>query len=154
MGVGELFGRVVDVVRLAQEAGLQVKGAGEALYHAPCHDSLDGQGLELLSQVGGAGAVEPVEHCCSEAGTLALSRPDIADAMLDRKRGALSEALHGRRAATVLTNCPSCLQGLGRLARAGARPRHLAVHLSERLDGAGWKAAFAELVKTAQVIHF
>jgi FAD/FMN-containing dehydrogenase/Fe-S oxidoreductase len=155
MGADALFGgRVADAARLAHEAGLRVEAEGEALYHAPCHDSLEGQGPELIARTGAARAVEPVEHCCSEAGTLALSRPDIADAMLDRKRAALREALHGRAAATVLTNCPSCLQGLGRLGRAGARPRHLAVHLAERLDGPAWRERFGELVRGAQVIHF
>jgi FAD/FMN-containing dehydrogenase/Fe-S oxidoreductase len=155
MGAGELFGgRVVDAVKLALEAGLRVEGDEAALYHAPCHDSLEGQGLAIIGAAGGASSVEPVEHCCSEAGTLALSRPDIADAMLDRKRGALQEALHGRPSATVLTNCPSCLQGLGRLAGAGARPKHLAVHLAERLDGEAWGERLAELAAGAQAIHF
>jgi Fe-S oxidoreductase len=95
-----------------------------------------------------------VEHCCSEAGTLALSRPDITDAMLDRKRAALREALGGRGAATVLTNCPSCLQGLGRSRAHGARPRHVAVHLAERLDGPGWPDRFRVLAARAQAIHF
>ena len=46
----------------------------------------------------GAGArVATVPHCCSEAGTLALSRPDITDAMLHRKRAALAGG--ARRAA-------------------------------------------------------
>src|SRR5512138_51131 len=134
MGADRLFGgRVVDVARYALEGGLRVEGDEAVLYHAPCHDSLDGQAGEVLAATGGVGSLEPVEHCCSEAGTLALSRPDIADAMLDRKRGALRSALEGRRSATVLTNCPSCLQGLGRCASMGVRPRHVTVHLAERL---------------------
>ena len=73
-----------------------------------------------------ASQMEAVPHCCSEAGTLALSRPDITDAMLHRKTEALKEALRTRPAgAMILTNCPSCLQGLGR--NAGAR-RQAAAH--------------------------
>ena len=60
----------------------------------------------------------------------------------------------GRRPATVLTNCPSCLQGLGRCASVGVRPRHLAVHLAERLDGPGWRERFRVLASRAQAIHF
>ena len=52
--------------------------------------------------LGGFGGVEAVPHCCSEAGTLALSRPDITDAMLDRKRGAFAE-----RARTTAAARPS-----------------------------------------------
>jgi len=155
MGADRLFGgRAVDVSRLAMEGGLRVQGEEAVLYHAPCHDSLDGQAGEVLAATGGAGRIEPVEHCCSEAGTLALSRPDIADAMLERKRGALRSALEGCPSATVLTNCPSCLQGLGRCASVGVRPRHLAVHLAERLDGPGWPERFRVLASRAQAIHF
>ncbi len=155
MGAGDLFGgRVVDAVRLAAEGGLRVDGDEAALYHAPCHDSLEGQAFDVLARTGGVGWIERVEHCCSEAGTLALSHPEIADALLDRKRTALAAAMHARRSATVLTNCPSCLQGLGRCAKQGARPRHLAVHLAERLDGVHWQERFRELVASGQVIQF
>jgi Fe-S oxidoreductase len=155
MGAAQLFGgRVVDVARYALERGLAVHGDEAVLYHAPCHDSLEGQGAEVLKRLGAVGWVEPVAHCCSEAGTLALSRPDITDAMLDRKRAALAEALDGRAQATVLTNCPSCLQGLGRSRAQGARPRHVAVHLAERLDGPAWPARFRALAARAQAIHF
>jgi Fe-S oxidoreductase len=158
MGVASLFGgRIVDVAQYVLERGLRVAGGEDVLYHAPCHDSLEGQGREVLRALGALGEVaraEPVPHCCSEAGTLALSRPDITDAMLDRKRAALSEALDGRPAATVLTNCPSCLQGLGRSRAQGARPRHVAVHLAELLDGPGWPERFRGLAARAQAIHF
>ncbi|HYD40547.1 MAG TPA: hypothetical protein VEB43_06930, partial [Anaeromyxobacter sp.] len=66
----------------------------------------------------------------------------------------LAAAMHGRKAAAVLTNCPSCLQGLGRCAKQGARPRHLAVHLAERLDGVHWQERFRELAASGQVIQF
>ena len=56
-----------------------------------------------------------VPHCCGEAGTLALSRPDIARAMRSRKAVAFQSA--ARETGTekiVLTNCPACLSGLGK----------------------------------------
>ena len=101
--------------------------------------------------------VETVPHCCSEAGTLALSRPDITDAMLHRKRAALREVLagrSGRRGAVLLTNCPSCLHGLGRNAGIGAGPRHLAVELARALSGEGWRESFLAHAARAQAIHF
>jgi len=96
-----------------------------------------------------------VPHCCSEAGTLALSRPDITDAMLHRKRAALLEVLGpaGGRA-TVLTNCPSCLQGLGRNGALGARPQHLAVALAERLGGLAWIEKFRRRAAGAHAVQF
>jgi Fe-S oxidoreductase len=157
MDAGKIFGgRLVDVAAYAAERGLKVgaNGAEGLLYHAPCHDSLEGKAAEVLVKLGGFGKVEAVPHCCSEAGTLALSRPDITDAMLHRKRGALEEAMSGRRGVTILTNCPSCVQGLGRNRPMGVEPKHLAVALAERMSGEGWLAAFRVQAAKAHAVHF
>ncbi len=106
---------VRDVVDYLLGRGLQVRLPGVCLYHRPCHDSLDGQGEELLRSIAPDGVI-PFSDCCSEAGTLALSRPDIAAAMLARKQAGLatisSQSPHSQH---LLTNCPACLNGLGRL---------------------------------------
>jgi FAD/FMN-containing dehydrogenase/Fe-S oxidoreductase len=155
MGAAGLFGgRIVDAAAYAAERGLRLAGGGEALYHAPCHDSLEGKAAGVLSTLGGFGTVEAVPHCCSEAGTLALSRPDITDKMLHRKREALSEALRGREGAIVLTNCPSCVQGLGRNRSMGVEPRHLAVAMAERLSGPAWLDRFRAQAARAKAVTF
>ena len=38
----------------------------------------------------------------------------------------------------LLTNCPSCLTGLGRNRDLGVAPRHVAVELAGALSGPGW----------------
>ncbi|HEX7578872.1 MAG TPA: DUF3400 domain-containing protein, partial [Thermoanaerobaculia bacterium] len=92
---------------------------------------------------------------CSEAGTLALSRPDIAEAMRYRKRAALSEALRERPERTVLlTNCPSCLTGLKRNADLGTEARHVAVEAARRLSGERWQQAFAASARGATRVRF
>jgi FAD/FMN-containing dehydrogenase/Fe-S oxidoreductase len=156
MEAGKLFGgRILDLARYALERGLKLDGAGDWLYHAPCHDSLEGQALEVLGKLGGFGKVEPVPHCCSEAGTLSMSRPDITDSMLHRKRQALSAALEERPAgASILTNCPSCVQGLGRNLPMGVEPRHIAVALAEKISGPGWLEAFQERARRAHAVRF
>jgi Fe-S oxidoreductase len=153
LGAPDLFGcPVQDVSAFARARGVAV-GGGDCLYHAPCHDSLGGGGLALIAA--GGGSVAPVPHCCSEAGTLALSRPDIADAMRERKRDALREAAGGRRGLTLLTNCPSCLQGLGRAAAGtGLRTRHLAVELAERAGGPAWAAGLPALFPRIETVAF
>jgi Fe-S oxidoreductase len=108
----------------------------------------------VLSKLAGI-AADNVPHCCSEAGTLALSRPDIADAMLHRKATALREALSTRPGgAVLLTNCPSCLQGLGRNAALGIETRHIAVELARAISGESWVEAFRARAAKAQAIHF
>jgi FAD/FMN-containing dehydrogenase/Fe-S oxidoreductase len=155
MEAGRIFqAPIQDVARIARDRGLSVTLSGDYLYHPPCHDSLDGRAEALLEQVGGA-RVERVEHCCSEAGTLALSRPDITDAMLHRKRGALAGALASRpRGAVILTNCPSCLSGLGRSPALEAEPRHLAVELARALSGDGWRERLRAQARRAQAVRF
>jgi Fe-S oxidoreductase len=165
MDTAKLFGRVVDVADYLNERGVRVRdgrpplvAAGSTrpdyLYHAPCHDSLDGRAQKVLTQLGGFGSVQAVPHCCSEAGTLALSRPDITDSMLHRKREAFAEAIPAGEKATVLTNCPACVQGLGRCRDQGVQAQHIAIALAEKLSGPAWKLRFATQAGRATTVAF
>jgi D-lactate dehydrogenase (cytochrome) len=153
MDTPKLFGRIVDAGAYLVERGFKVQGEGDYLYHAPCHDSLDGKAASVLQKLGGFGRVTAVPHCCSEAGTLSLSRPDITDSMLHRKREALTPILNGEKRA-VLTNCPSCLQGLGRSRDLGIQPTHIAVALAEKHSGAEWKQKFLAQAGQASTVNF
>ena len=155
MGCGEIFDcGIDDVSRFVLENANGRFGARRPealLYHRPCHDSLDGLGPNLLGRL--YAEVTSVPDCCSEAGTLAISRPDISSAMLARKRESLEKAMTGR-AAVIATNCPSCLSGLGRNRELGIRPRHMAVVLAEALGGENWMGEFSRLVATAEKVTF
>ncbi len=155
MEVEKVFGcDVADAVAFVGGRGLSLPAEGEALYHTPCHDSFDGKGPEVIARTLGIAAGE-VPHCCSEAGTLALSRPDIAEAMRHRKREALSEARRERETRTVLlTNCPSCLTGLRRNADLGTDARHVAVEAARRLSGERWPHSFAAAAESATRVRF
>ncbi|MCG8473829.1 MAG: DUF3683 domain-containing protein [Desulfobacterales bacterium] len=145
---------VMDVSRFALESGLEVKGSSSCLYHAPCHDSLDGEAAILLNEYTGY-SVESVPHCCSEGGTLCLSRPDITHAMLKRKRNEIMRHTGQKgRETTLLTNCPSCIQGLGRSRDLEVTPRHLAVELAIQSGGQNWEEKLKVCVKSAEVITF
>jgi D-lactate dehydrogenase (cytochrome) len=156
METGTLFGgRTVDVARYVYDKGLRVKSNGnDYLYHAPCHDSLNGKASIMLEGFGGFRKVTEVPHCCSEAGTLSLSRPDITDAMLHRKREAIASAMSDQPKAVVLTNCPSCVQGLGRNLDLGVVPKHIAVALAEKHSGPDWMDRFLAQASRASAIIF
>ena len=82
---------------------------------------------------------------------MALSRPDISHAMLDRKQNAMKQA--GKADADVLlTNCPSCLQGLGRLKKRGVKPIHMAEELARLTGGEGWQKKLKDHLSRARVI--
>lgn len=107
----------------------------------------------MVRRIGGQ--VTSIGGCCSEAGTLALSRPDIAGAMLRRKRDNLqATANEEMKSQTIVTNCPSCISGLGRNRDLNIEPQHLAVLLAELLGDAHWQKDLHTLLQTAEVVTF
>jgi Fe-S oxidoreductase len=132
------------------------------LYHAPCHDSLKDTAMDLLKPRCRDNTIQQVPYCCSEAGTLALSRPDITNGMLERKKDALEKAIlkngndqQGNGSSSlhkILTNCPSCLQGLGRHQRIP--PIHLAQELAFLKGGENWEKKLKALVRNNEVVTF
>lgn len=129
LGCRNIFGAgIEDIFSFLFRTDTSFSLPGAYIYHAPCHDSLNGTALDLFAARPGTGPVRFFPHCCSEAGTLSMSRPDISNAMLDRKADGLRQLTEeAHKPAVILTNCPSCIQGLGRLKTLGARPRHLMV---------------------------
>ena len=151
MGCAEIFDCTIsDVSQFVLENSSREygnKSAEQVLYHTPCHDSFDGDGPNLLGRL--YAKVKSVPNCCSEAGTLAISRPDISYAMLKRKRESIENTKTGENTITMATNCPSCLSGLGRNKDLEIVPRHMSVLLAEKLGGQDWEKEFAVLVAAA-----
>jgi len=156
MGCAEIFEcSIRDVSQFAVDnSNLDYanKKAEPVLYHTPCHDSFDGLGPNLLGRL--YSSVKSVPNCCSEAGTLAISRPDISFAMLERKRESIENVKTGDETTTIATNCPSCLSGLGRNSDLNISPKHMAVILAETLGGQGWEKEFSSLVTSAEKVTF
>ncbi|WP_024334481.1 DUF3683 domain-containing protein [Desulfotignum balticum] len=155
LGVAQIFeAPVTDVSEYVLDRWtLPEPPATPCFYHAPCHDSLKDKGTALLKTHGFT--VTSVPHCCSQAGTMALSRPDISHNMLVRKQDALTLAGHvtQKPRARILTNCPSCVQGLGRL--TGVTPVHLAEALAEAMGGSLWKnKRLDELTRSREIVTF
>ena len=99
--------------------------------------------------------MKSVANCCSEAGTLAISRPDISYAMMQRKRESMElakEGVHGEP--TIVTNCPSCISGLGRNRDIGVNPQHMAVMLARSLGGESWMMEFETMAGNSEKVTF
>ncbi len=119
----------------------------ELLYHEPCHTPLKHKGCEktftkLYNQ-------QPVliPNCCGEAGTLSLSRPDIAGTLRDRKVANI-EAQNFNKEIEILTTCPSCVTGLSKLnGSVKTKGKSLAVYNAEKFLGKNWKKDFIKSVK-------
>lgn len=123
-------------------------------------DSLKGDGPALLHRL--SSRVHPVANCCLEAGTLALSRPDIVNAMRLRKREQPENCLEvveqegrGTSEPIIATNCPSCLTGPGRNRNLGIRPTHFSVLFGENLaQGRQWRQEQRLLAETEERVVF
>ncbi|MCG8685421.1 MAG: DUF3683 domain-containing protein [Desulfobacterales bacterium] len=153
LGAKDVFNaEVQDVSGYVLEQGLKVNAADTYLYHAPCHDSLKESAVSKLEKSGLN--VRAVPHCCSEAGTMALSRPDISHAMYLRKQTAIAKQKEGldKKSAKILSNCPSCVQGLGR--QKGVKSIHMAVELAELSGGPDWQKKFSQMVSNLEVVTF
>ncbi|MCB0284600.1 MAG: (Fe-S)-binding protein, partial [Calditrichaeota bacterium] len=153
MGIEEIFStKIKDVVTVNQ---LKTKTHESVLYHQPCHDSLEENGPGLIREKTG-NQVTSVPHCCSEAGTLSLSRPDISSAMRNKKEMAFRQAAdihNGKEKQLTLTNCPSCLQGLSRQ-NMNLKVEHLVVYLTKNIGGKGWKKELQQMLKQYDRVTF
>jgi len=147
--------RLLDIHEYLLEQGVKLDGVAGVryLYHDPCHTPMKTyQPLKVVNQLMGS-EVKLNERCCGEAGTLALTRPDISTQVRFRKeeemrRGAAAlraEDTGGKFAGEVkiLTSCPSCLQGLARFSDdAGTSADYIVVELAKHRLGPDWMADY------------
>ncbi|VAW82685.1 FAD/FMN-containing dehydrogenases [hydrothermal vent metagenome] len=100
--------------------------------------------------------VKLADRCCGEAGTLAVSRPDISTQLRFRKQETLQKELHeltGRNqihdgSVKLLTSCPACQQGLSRYEEdTGLEARYIVSELADHQLGEGWQKRFVERVR-------
>jgi Fe-S oxidoreductase len=143
--------RLLDIHEYLLEKGVQLEGVAGVryMYHDPCHSPMKTHApLKVVNQLMGA-PVELNERCCGEAGTLAVTRPDIATQVRFRKEEQMREGAAKLRAdgfdgpVKVLTSCPSCLQGLARYDNdSGTAADYIVVEIARQLLGSNWMADY------------
>lgn len=145
--------RLLDIHEYLLEKGVSLDGVDGVryLYHDPCHTPMKTQNpVEVTSALMGQ-TVTLSDRCCGEAGTFAVSRPDIATQVRFRKQEELVqniEGLIGEKAAKegnvkMLTSCPACQQGLARYADdTGLEVDYIVVELAKHLLGTHWQKSF------------
>jgi len=84
--------RLLDIHEYLMEQGFKLEGVDgvQYLYHDPCHTPMKTYNpIQVAEELMG----EPVllsDRCCGEAGTLAVSRPDISSQIRFRKQEELA----------------------------------------------------------------
>jgi Fe-S oxidoreductase len=139
--------RILDIHEYLLEKGFKVKGQPDTryIYHDPCHTPIKNHvPIQLASDM----MQQPVElttRCCSESGTLATARPDIAHQLFTRKLESINEASDKvrqgdeRNKVKCLTSCPACQQGLSRYKKlTGIDTDYLVVELARLNYGENW----------------
>ena len=145
--------RLLDIHEYLLDKGVKLDGLSGVryLYHDPCHSPIkQHQPLEVARALTGT-QVALAPRCCGEAGTLALTRPDVATQVRFRKQEELMAGVAAQRAGDarqnvkILTSCPSCLQGLARFSDdTGAQADYIVVEMARRLLGENWLPEFVE----------
>jgi FAD/FMN-containing dehydrogenase/Fe-S oxidoreductase len=145
--------RLLDIHEYLLEKGLKVEGAGGTryLYHDPCHTPMKTHApLKVVSTLMNQN-VPLSDRCCGEAGTLAVSRPDVSTQIRFRKQEEIELGTAGLRGdgfagpVKILTSCPSCLQGLSRYDdETGTQADYIVVEMAKTLLGPDWMKRYIE----------
>ena len=143
--------RLLDIHEYLLEKGVKLEGVDGVryMYHDPCHTPMKThQPLQVVNQLMGS-AVKLNERCCGEAGTLAVTRPDISTQIRFRKEQEMRKGSQQLRQdgfkgeVRILTSCPSCLQGLARYNDdAGTQADYIVVEMAKHLLGPDWMARY------------
>ncbi|QCU90585.1 DUF3683 domain-containing protein [Thiomicrorhabdus sediminis] len=151
--------RLLDIHEYLEEKGISVESATgvKYLYHAPCHDPMKKRdGTEVAKNLLKTEEVLFSDRCCSEAGTMATSRPDIAEQLRFRKTEELTKGIVELTGETkvkqnevkLLTSCPACQQGLNRYeGDTGLKTDYIVVELAKTRLGDNWKGDFIKLLE-------
>jgi len=150
--------RLLDIHEYLLEKGitLEQNDSKKYLYHEPCHTPMKTyKSIDVASKLLGKEVILS-DRCCGEAGTFAVSRPDIATQVRFRKQQELSagiQQLTGKKKNTnqqvkLLTSCPACQQGLSRYEdTTGLETDYIVVELISLRVGDSWQEDFINKVQ-------
>ncbi|PWG65383.1 DUF3683 domain-containing protein [Spiribacter halobius] len=154
--------RLLDIHEYLLEKGYKVDNVDgvQYMYHEPCHTPMKTrEGHKVASELMGR-EVPLNDRCCGEAGTFAVSRPDIASQVRFRKEEEINTGvteLTGEPTAEkgkvkMLTSCPACLQGLSRYREdTGVEADYIVIEMAKHILGEDWSKQFVERAKAGGV---
>ncbi|MDE2077113.1 MAG: FAD/FMN-binding oxidoreductase [Burkholderiales bacterium] len=149
--------RIIDIHEYLLEKGITLSNKGAYLFHDPCHSPMKLQDpMKTVKALLGDGVIKS-ERCCGEAGTLAVSRPDVSTQIRFRKE---EEILKGEAAlrdqgligpkdnVKMLTSCPACLQGLSRygedLQNGLLEADYIVIEMAKQILGENWMREYVD----------
>lgn len=150
--------RLLDIHEYLLERGirLQTEPKTHYLFHDPCHSPMKTHAPSKVTAGLLGKQTLTSDRCCGEAGTLGVTRPDIANQLRYRKSEELVrgiEQLIGQQEATadnvkLLTSCPACQQGLAKFQdETGLETDYLVTEMARQLLGEDWQRSFIRQAK-------
>ncbi|NOX43200.1 MAG: FAD-binding oxidoreductase, partial [Gammaproteobacteria bacterium] len=149
--------RLIDIHEYLLEKGLSINGENNTqyIYHDPCHSPIKNDDpINVVSKLVNKNVVLS-DRCCGEAGSFAVSRPDIATQVRFRKEEELQKNIKEITASStasldrnpdkikLLTSCPACQQGLSRYKDiTGLETDYIVVEMANKLLGENWQEEF------------
>ena len=143
--------RLLDIHEYLVEKGVHTNDINgqQYLYHEPCHTPMKKQDSMTVAEKLLGSDVSLTDRCCGEAGTFAVTRPDIATQVRFRKQQELlsdiqiAEAKSDIPVTKILTSCPACQQGLSRYeGDTGLETEYIVVELARYYLGENWQNDF------------
>lgn len=143
--------RIIDIHEYLLEKDVKLAGVTGTryMYHDPCHTPMKLQDplktVNALISTSDQMKIEKNDRCCGEAGTLAVSRPDVSTQIRFRKEQEMNKGANKLRAdgftgeVKVLTSCPACLQGLTRFDEDNnTSADYIVVEMAKHILGDNW----------------
>jgi Fe-S oxidoreductase len=150
--------KLLDIHEYIMMKGIRMESGTDTkyLYHDPCHSPMKTlKPLDVARFITNS-TVETSGRCCGEAGTFAISRPDISTQVKFKKQQVLHKGIkdftgeerakHGN--VKMITSCPACVQGLSRYKPdTGLDVVFIVQELAEKNYGKDWKRNFLNSVR-------
>jgi len=148
--------RLLDIHEYLMENQINATKNDEVnyIYHDPCHSPMKQHNpLDVTKKLLNSHVVAS-KYCCGDAGTLSMSRPDIATQLKFRKAEELqrNKAMLDAKEIKILTSCPACLKGLSSYRQeTGLKADYIVVELAYRLLGKQWQHDFINAIQQGGV---
>ena len=149
--------RIIDIHEYLLEKGITLPKQGAYLYHDPCHTPMKQQDPMKTVKALLGDAVMKSDRCCGEAGTLAVSRPDVSTQIRFRKEEEIRKGeaalrdqglIGAKDNVKILTSCPACLQGLSRygedLQNGLLEADYIVIEMANQILGENWMREYVD----------
>jgi len=139
---------IIDIHEFLHQQNISVELNKSFLFHDPCHSPTKNikpikmtRDLLQYNNDEDNNKITITDRCCGESGTFAINRADISTQVKFKKNKNLQESLQkNTKATTIITTCPSCLQGLSRYqSETKLKTDYVVCQMAQKKWGKDWQ---------------